>query len=118
MLRSGFIIGSALAVGVLATRAEAEVTTAPDGISAAADAGAPEPTCIRYWGEARMRAYGYDLIIHVQNACTKDAMCAVSSDVNPEVTNVKVPKATEVETVAWLGSPARELTPRVRCQLQ
>jgi hypothetical protein len=118
MLRSGLLVGSALAICVLATRADAEISVAPDAISTAADAGAPDPTCIRVWPEARMRAYGYDLIIHVQNTCTKDALCAVSSDVNPEVSNVKVPKAAEVETVAWLGSPAREFTPRVKCQLQ
>lgn len=65
-----------------------------------------------------MRAYGYDHIVHVQNACTQDASCSVATDVNPEAVTVKVPKGTEVETVTWLGSPAREFTPRVKCTLQ
>lgn len=65
-----------------------------------------------------MRAYGYDHIVHVQNGCLKDASCSVATDVNPDAVIVKVAKSTEVETVTWLGSPAREFTPKVKCTLQ
>ena len=83
-----------------------------------ADGGAPDVQCIRVWPEARMRAYGYDHVVHIQNACAKDASCSVATDVNPDAVTVKVAKTTEVETVTWLGSPAREFIPKVKCTLQ
>ena len=82
------------------------------------DAGAPDVQCIRAWPEARMRAYGYDHVVHVQNACIKDAVCSIATDVNPDAVIVRVPKGAEVETVTWLGSPAREFIPKVKCTLQ
>jgi hypothetical protein len=108
---------------LLATQAsQAGATQGKPGVEVAAqaDAGAAlpaTPPCIHVWAEARMRAYGYDHIVHIQNACTKDASCSVASDVNPVAVEVKVPKGTEVETNTWLGSPAREFVPRVTCVL-
>ncbi len=84
----------------------------------APDAGAPDLSCIRVWPEARMRAYGYDHVVHVQNACIKDASCSIATDVNPDAVIVRVPRGVEVETVTWLGSPAREFIPKVKCTLQ
>ncbi len=107
-----------LPVGVAGAADEsADARSMETADTAKVDAGAPDTTCVHVWPEARMRAYGYDHIVHVQNTCAKDASCSVATDVNPDAVVVKVAKSTEVETVTWLGSPAREFTPRVKCTL-
>jgi hypothetical protein len=110
-----FFVSGSVVAAVIASLASA--SAGERGATPLADAGPPEPTCIRVWPEARMRAYGYDHVVHVQNACTKDAVCSVATDVNPDAVTVTVPKASEVEVTTWLGSPAREFVPKVKCRL-
>jgi hypothetical protein len=73
------------------------------------------PACIRSWPEARYRGLGYDHIVHIRDDCSTDALCAVSTNVNPLPILTTVRAGTEVDVVTWVGSPAREFTPIVRC---
>lgn len=73
--------------------------------------------CIRFWPEARYGALGYNHIVHVQNGCDANAECRVSTDVNPQPVSVQVPGRKQVEVNTFLGSPAREFTPRVECKM-
>jgi hypothetical protein len=73
--------------------------------------------CIQAWPEARYRALGYNHIVHVRDICDQRAECSVSTNVNPEPQQVTVPGHSEVEVTTFLGSPAREFTPKVDCRL-
>jgi hypothetical protein len=75
------------------------------------------PACITYWPEVRYRNYGYDHIVHLANGCPAQAICSVSTDVNPNPIQVTVPSHEEIEVLSVRGSPAREFTPRVECGL-
>lgn len=77
-----------------------------------------EPTCVEVWPEVRYRNYGYDHIVHLYSRCEIDAYCKVSSDVNPNPTDVVVPKGEEVQVLTFRASPAREFTPRVECRFR
>jgi hypothetical protein len=72
-------------------------------------------TCVRFWGEARYGALGYNHLVHVANSCSADAECAVSTDVNPEEQKVTVAGKGELVVTTFLGSPARAFKPRVKC---
>ena len=76
------------------------------------------PACIASWPETRARAYGYDHVVHVRNDCKKVADCWVSTDVAPEPVTVTLAVGEHSEVTTFLGSPAREFTPRVACKLR
>jgi len=85
--------------------------------SAPGRAPAPVTTCVGHWLEARYRPFGYDHIVHIRNKCAKTAACTVTTDVNPQPTQVSVAPNTEVEAVTWVGSPAQTFSANVACQL-
>lgn len=76
------------------------------------------PDCIQYEGKAHYGAYGYNHFVIIRNGCTRDARCEVSTDVSPETQRVTVPKGETKEVSTFVGSPAREFTPKVTCTLQ
>lgn len=78
---------------------------------------ASNPTCIRFWPEARYRNYGYDHVVHLQSECQVQAVCDVSTDVNPSQVVVRLPAGAHVEVLTMRGSPAREFRPQVACRL-
>ena len=79
--------------------------------------GSGTPSCIDYEGIARYRAYGYDHVVRVTNGCEKRARCQVWTSVTPEKHRVDLrPDETE-EVLTRTGSPAREFTPHVSCEL-
>jgi len=75
-------------------------------------------SCIRFWGETRYGALGYNHIVHVANSCAKTADCEVSTDVAPEPLKTEVTGKSQVEVTTFLGSPARVFTPRVKCTMR
>jgi hypothetical protein len=77
-----------------------------------------QSSCLRSWPEARFGALAYNHIVHIQNSCTQDADCDVSTDVNPEVQKVTVAAHSEVQVMTFLGSPARTFKPNVRCVMR
>ena len=82
-----------------------------------APAQASNPTCIRFWPEARYRNYGYDHVVHLESECQTQAVCEVSTDVNPTEISVRLPAGEHVEVLTMRGSPAREFRSRVTCRL-
>lgn len=91
--------------------AEAVVPTAPD-------TGPDLPACVRYRGEARYRNYGYDHYVIIDNRCDRTALCAVTTDVNPDPVSVTVLAREQAEVLTFRGSPASSFTARLRCSLQ
>jgi hypothetical protein len=85
-------------------------------LGAPASAQMQAPPCIRHWPEVRYRKYGYDHIVHINNACRVKATCVVSSDVSREWIQVVVPAGEQIEVVTKRGSLAREFTPRIECR--
>jgi cytochrome c-type biogenesis protein CcmH/NrfF len=77
-----------------------------------------QSSCLRSWPEARFGALAYNHIVHINNACTQDADCDVSTDVNPEVQQVVVASHSEVQVMTFMGSPARTFKPNVRCVMR
>jgi len=116
MVRTGSFFRGLGALGVSAGIALAAPSLA---LPSAPNAGAepPVPTCIRAWGEARLGAYGYAHVVHLDSACPADAKCSVATEVDPAPVEVKVPSRTSVEVVTRLESPSREVKPVVTCTL-
>ena len=78
---------------------------------------ASTPSCISWRQEVRYRPYGWDHLVYIRNACTKNAICAVTTDVNPQTITVSVVSGTEVEVVTFQGSPSQTFTATVVCEL-
>jgi hypothetical protein len=78
-------------------------------------ARAKELSCVGVSSQALYRNYGYDHVVHLVNRCNDDAVCEVSTDVNPEPSHATVPAKGEVDVLTFRGSPARTFTPRVKC---
>ena len=72
--------------------------------------------CIGVSAQAVYRNYGYDHIVYLTNRCDGDAVCDVSTDVNPEPSHVSVPVNSSIEVLTFRGSPARAFTPKVACR--
>jgi hypothetical protein len=89
---------------------------------ARADGSSPakltQKDCIQSWPEARMQAYGYNHIVHVKDVCDAPADCVITTDVNPDPTNLSVLGRSEAEINTFLGSPARVFTPKVVCTMR
>lgn len=75
------------------------------------------PDCVTVRGEARWGADAYNHVVVVQNRCEALVRCQVATNVNPQATALEVPAGETRELLTFLGSPAREFTPRVQCQL-
>jgi hypothetical protein len=74
--------------------------------------------CAHFWGEARrISGSAFSHVVHVENACTKDITCSVSTDVNPQAANIRVPAGQRIEMSTYLSSPYGSFTPRVDCDL-
>lgn len=90
--------------------------------AAVAFAGALPPAraealvCIGVSAQAIYRNYGYDHVVYLTNRCAGDAVCDVSTDVNPEPSHVDVPVNSTIEVLTFRGSPARTFTPKVACR--
>jgi hypothetical protein len=72
--------------------------------------------CIGISAQAIYRNGGYDHMVHLVNQCPGDAVCDVSTNVNPEPTRVTVPKNDSVDILTFRGSPASVFTPTVSCR--
>lgn len=99
-----------VAVAMLGTSAALSTARSADGEPATV-------ACVETWGEARYRNYGYDHIVHLRNRCEKAVICRVSSNVNPDPSEVTVASKMEAEVMTFRGSPAREFVPKVDCRL-
>ncbi|MBX3230758.1 MAG: hypothetical protein KIT84_00965 [Labilithrix sp.] len=90
----------------------------------AADAGAPAPppppvpACVRVATESRYVPYGYNHVVILENGCSKNAVCTVATDVNPEKRSVEVPAGTTVEVTTFMGSASQTFVASVGCTLR
>jgi hypothetical protein len=83
------------------------------------DAGAPfVPACIQVATSSRWVPYGYNHIVALTNGCSQAATCSVSTDVNPTVQSVTVPKGATVEVMTFLGANSSTFIARVDCRLR
>ena len=82
-----------------------------------AAAGGPD-LCIKFRGEVRYGALGYNHLVHITNTCAVAADCSVTTDVNPEAQAAEVGARSEVVVTTFLGSPARTFTPSVKCTMR
>ncbi len=81
-------------------------------------AGESADSCIKYSGEARYGAMGYNHLVHITNRCNVGADCTVSTDVAPDPVPAAVGPKGEVTVTTFLGSPARTFTPHVKCTMR
>lgn len=75
------------------------------------------PECVRVEAIARWGADAYNHFVRVENGCDRRVRCSVSTDVNPDVQSIELAPNQSVEVITFRGSPAREFTPRVTCEL-
>lgn len=74
-------------------------------------------TCVSHRAEARPTS-GYDHWVHVTNACTRPVSCRVWTNVNPDAVRVEISPQTTSSLLTFRGSPAREFTANVECELR
>ena len=77
----------------------------------------PVPSCVEYRAEARYSGVGYDHLVHISNQCDRAAACEVSTNVNPDKTQVVVASKSTQTVLTWRGSPAREFKATLSCRL-
>ena len=75
-------------------------------------------SCVKYWGEARYGALGYNHLVHIANSCGVPADCVVSTDVAPDPLKEAVAAKSEAVVTTFLGSPARGFAPHVKCTMR
>jgi hypothetical protein len=71
--------------------------------------------CVDWRAEAVFNGLGYNHLVHLTSRCDKAVHCAVSSDVNPEPTQVPLAPRQSKTVNTFLGSPAQKFTAKVTC---
>ena len=108
-----------LLFALVALAATLALALAPGDADADASAESPNAnSCIKFWGEVRYGALGYNHLVHVANSCGAAADCVVSTDVNPDEQKVTVGGKSEEVVMTFMGSPARTFAPRVKCTMR
>lgn len=74
------------------------------------------PACLRASALARFGAMAYDHWVHLENGCPATVRCRVSTDVNPEVTEVSLEPSQQRDIATFHGSPASVFTATVDCE--
>jgi len=87
----------------------------PPGAGALADDPPERLECVRYWPEVRYNGGGYDHWVHLESACTVQALCSVVTNVNPNATTALVQPGEHAAVLTWRASPAREFSTWVEC---
>ena len=75
------------------------------------------PDCVNVSAHAPYGSAGYNHVVRIENTCEREVRCQVATNVNPEAVSAVVGAGATREVVTFLGSPAREFTPRVSCEL-
>lgn len=105
--RAGRIAAVVLAgVGVLVTG-----TALAQGMRATGD----REDCVEAHGQARYSGYGYAHSVHVSNQCDHEVVCHVSTDVNPQIQDIRLAPGASTDVATFLDSPASTFVPRVDC---
>jgi hypothetical protein len=73
------------------------------------------PECVTARGVVIAQAYGYNHLVHVENHCAESVTCRVSTDVNPQVNEVRLTPGQSTDVSTFLGSPASAFRARVEC---
>jgi hypothetical protein len=74
------------------------------------------PPCAKWWAEVRLRTYGYDHVVVIDNRCTKPVACQVSTDVSPPPIDVTVAATERREVLTFMDSPASTFVANVKCK--
>lgn len=104
LTRAALIAGAIAVVGGLA-------------VSASGDRATANPPCVTWQAEVRYRPYGYDHVVVIHNDCDRDATCGITTNVNPNEIRVVVEAGHDAEVVTFAGSPSRDFTAAVQCEL-
>lgn len=99
------------AFGILALSLPPTASAAPLGKPVESPA-----QCVSFTTEARFNGGGYNHLVHIKNACTRDVSCTVRTNVNPKPIEVWVPHGREKTVNTFLSSPAREFSASVSCR--
>lgn len=114
-------VATCLLVGALLAGAGAQGAPSDDRVDerirAATDAGAALPACIAVASQARYIPFGYNHVVIIGNACTRDAVCIVATDVNPEPIRREVAAQTTAEVLTFMASPSSTFVASVNCKL-
>ena len=71
--------------------------------------------CVEAHGQARYSGYGYAHSVHVANRCDHEVVCHVSTDVSPQIQDVRLAPGASTDVATFLASPASTIVPRVDC---
>lgn len=71
--------------------------------------------CVDWRGEAVFNGSGYNHLVYLTSRCDQAVDCAVSSDVNPEPTQVVLAPGQSRTVNTFLGSPVQKFTAKVTC---
>ena len=100
-----------VAVGLIASGVAASAAVALN----AGNAGPKD--CIAWSTEAKMDAYGYDHFVNLESKCAAAMTCEIKTSTNPQPTRATVQPGHNQRVLIWRGSPARELSAEVTCEV-
>lgn len=105
-----WILGAAVALTVLGA--------ALGGMALASSASAQNqvPDCVTVRAIVRYGAGAYNHWVRVENGCERRVRCQIATNVNPDPIAATIDPGQNREVMTFMGSPAREFTPRVTCQ--
>jgi hypothetical protein len=97
-----WIIGAGLVLTLVAASSAAAQNQVPD--------------CVTVRAIVRYGAGAYNHWVRVENDCARRVRCQIATDVNPDPVARTIEPGESTEVMTFMGSPAREFTPRVSCQ--
>ena len=78
---------------------------------------AQTPACVQARDEARYIGFAYDHWVHIRNTCGAAADCSVSTNVNPDPVDVRVPAGEGRSVLTFRANPSRRFTIKMSCTL-
>lgn len=73
------------------------------------------PDCVTVRAIVRYGAGAYNHWVRVENGCERRVRCQIATNVNPDPVAATIEPGANTEVMTFMGSPAREFTPRVTC---
>jgi hypothetical protein len=104
----------------------AAVVVASSGIAPTATDESPRPpasralvpACVLVQTDSRYVPYGYNHVVILRSSCQRDAVCAVTTNVNPTPIVVGVPPGATVEVLTFMAAPQPSFVASVSCELR
>jgi hypothetical protein len=76
----------------------------------------PVVNCVKWTKVARFADFAYNHLVYLENSCKVEAVCKVSTNVNPSPVMVSIKPKEKKTVLTFRNSPAREFNATVVCR--